>query len=406
MTEEAKTARTGPLSGLRILDFSRILSGPYATLILADLGAEVIKVEAIERGDDTRGFPPFKGPFSHYFIALNRGKKSLALDLKSPRGVVLAKALAVTADVVVENFRPGVMDRLGLGYEVLAADNPKLCYCSITGFGEGSPLRDQPAFDVIAQALSGVMSVNREIGGTPNRLGIPMGDMAGSIFAVFGILAALVQRQSTGKGQRVDVSMLDGLIGMLGYLAQIYFVTGKAPEPVGSKHPSIVPYGGFPTSDGQVIVACLTERFWHNFADALDLPELKADPRFAEYSARLANRDELERLIGERMRQQDTAHWLERLDRYDVPNAPVLDIGQALEQPHAKARGLVGTTFHPAAGEMRFVGTPLRFAGEAVASDAPPPLLGEQSAELLKGIVGLDDAEIADLIGSAVVFQG
>ena len=182
-SEPTKTDGTGPLSGLRVLDFSRILSGPYATLVLADLGAEVIKIETTDKGDETRGFPPFKGPFSHYFIALNRGKKSLALNLKSPDGIGIARELARTADVVVENFRPGVMDRLGLGYDVLAADNPRLCYCSITGFGEDSPLSDKPAFDVVAQALSGIMSINREAGGTPNRLGIPLGDMAGRVFS-------------------------------------------------------------------------------------------------------------------------------------------------------------------------------------------------------------------------------
>lgn len=402
---DADTGTTGPLAGLRILDFSRILSGPYATLILADLGAEVVKIETVETGDETRGFPPFKGPFSHYFIALNRGKKSLALNLKNPLGVEIARELARTADVVVENFRPGVMDRLGLGYEALSAENPRLSYCSITGFGEDSPLRDQPAFDVIAQALSGVMSVNREAGGTPNRLGIPLGDMAGSIFAVFGILAALVQRQRTGKGQRIEVAMLDGLIGMLGYLAQIYFVTGQAPAAVGTRHPSIVPYGNFSTRDGQVVVACLTERFWQNFAHALGREELASDARFAEFSQRLRNRVVLEDIVETRMREEDTDYWLDRLKAFDVPNAPVLDIGQALEQPHTKARGLVGEVFHEAAGTMTFVRTPLRFAGVPLTAKRPPPLLGEQTAEILRDIMGMSDGRLKELMATAVVSQ-
>lgn len=404
-SQHTKTDKTGPLAGLRVVDFSRILSGPYATLILSDLGAEVIKIEAIENGDETRGFPPFKGSFSHYFIALNRGKQSLALNLKSPDGVEIARNLVKTADVLVENFRPGVMDRLGLGYDVLSADHPQLCYCSITGFGEDSPLSDKPAFDLVVQALSGVMSLNREAGGTPNKLSIPLGDMAGSIFAVFGILAALVQRQTLGRGQRIDVAMLDGLLGLLGYLAQIYFVTGKAPEPVGTKHSSIVPYGAFPTKDGHVIVACLTERFWQNFALALGLPELGSDPRFAEYTTRLRNRKELEAIIDTRMRDEDTDHWLRQLNEFDVPNAPILDVAQALEHPHTQARGLVEETFHPAAGTMKVVRTPLRFAGSPLTASSPPPLLGEQTSEILKGRLGLSDVRIAELIAGGVAFQ-
>lgn len=403
METQAETAKPGPLAGIRVLDFSRILSGPYATQILADLGAEVIKIETIDKGDETRHFPPFKGPFSHYFIALNRGKQSIALDLKSERGADLARRLAGEVDIVVENFRPGVMDKLGLGYEALSKDNPGLLYCSISGFGDDSPLSEKPAFDVVAQALSGVMSINREAGATPNRLGLPLGDMAGGIYALFGVLAALVERQRTGKGQRIDVAMLDGLMGMLGYLAQIYFVTGKAPEPVGTKHPNIVPYGAYPTKDGHVIVACLTEIFWRNFADALEMPELTSDPRFAEYAARLENRQVLEDIIGERMRRDDNAYWLDRLTEYDVPSAPILDVGQALEQAHTRARDLVGKTHHASVGDMEFLRTPIRFSGKPLDGASPPPLLGEQTPEVLSRLLGLGDAEIGDLIGEAVI---
>lgn len=397
--------RAGPLSGLRVLDFSRILSGPYCTQILADLGAEVIKIETIGKGDETRGFPPFKGPFSHYFIALNRGKLSIALDLKSPKGAGIARDLAKNCDIVVENFRPGVMEKLGLGYETLGADNPGLVYCSISGFGADSPLREKPAFDIVAQALSGIMSVNREAGGTPNRLGIPMGDMAGGIYALFGILAAMVERQTTGKGQRVDISMLDGLIGMLGYLAQIYFVTGKAPEPVGTKHTSIVPYGAYPTSDGHVIVACLTEQFWCNFAKALDLPDLVSDERFCEYARRLENREPLEAIIEERMKKDDTGYWLARLQEYDVPSAPILDVGQALEQAHTRERGLIDTACHPAAGEMKVLRTPIRMAGHPLDASSPPPLLGEQTTDILARVLGMESAEIGSLLEDTVAFQ-
>jgi crotonobetainyl-CoA:carnitine CoA-transferase CaiB-like acyl-CoA transferase len=330
MTASNTTEGKGPLAGIKVLDFSRILSGPYASMVLADLGAEVIKIEPMEKGDETRNFPPFQGKLSHYYIALNRNKKSVALNLKTPEGVKIAKDLARQSDIVLENFRPGVMNRLGLGYDTLRKDNPRLIFGSITGFGQDSPHGDKPAFDIVAQALSGVMSVNCEPGQAPNKLGIPLGDMAGSIFSLFGLLAALHERNVTGKGRHVEVAMLDSLIALQGYLSQIYFVTGQSPQPVGTQHPSIVPYGSFQTSDGHVIVACLTERFWHNFARCLDHEELIEDPRFALYEDRLANRDALQQIVHARMSQATTDFWLDRLSAFDVPNAPILSIGVAL----------------------------------------------------------------------------
>jgi crotonobetainyl-CoA:carnitine CoA-transferase CaiB-like acyl-CoA transferase len=404
-SENDKMFAPKPLEGLKVLDFSRILSGPYATLVLADLGAEVIKIETLEKGDETRGFPPFNGPFSHYFIGLNRGKKSLSLNLKDERGVEIAKALARQCDVVVENFRPGVMEKLGLGYDVLSLENPSLCYCSISGFGNDSPLRDAPAFDIVAQALSGIMTINREPGTPPNKLGIPLGDMAGSIFALFGILAALYQRQTTSKGQKIDIAMLDSLIGMLGYLAQIFFVTGKAPQPVGTKHPSIVPYGAYPTSNGHVIVACLTEQFWQNFARSLDLEDLIEDPRFDQYTVRLENRAELEAIVNRQMERHDNAFWLKRLADFDVPSAPILDVAQALTQPHVIARGLVGKMSHDTAGEMAYIHTPIVFSGSSAGNSTPPPLLGEQSRKILSEMLKLDDEIISRLISDSIVQQ-
>ena len=403
MIDTPETKASGPLAGVKVLDFSRILSGPYASMVLADLGADVIKIEPIEKGDETRGFPPFKGSMSHYFIALNRSKQSVALNLKSPEGVKIALDLAKQCDIVLENFRPGVMERLGLGYDTLRKVNERLIYCSITGFGANSPHGDKPAFDIVAQALSGVMSVNREPGQAPNKLGIPMGDMAGSIFSLFGLLAALHERNSTGKGRHVEVAMLDSLIAMQGYLSQIYFVSGKSPEPVGTQHPSIVPYGSFPTSDGYVIVACLTERFWHNFARCLDRSDLIEDPRFALYEQRLANRDELEPIIHERMLQNDTAYWLERLTEFDIPNAPILSIGEALEQEHVAARGLIETVEHPVIGSLQLVRNPIRFDGEEPAMSRAPSLLGENTAEVLGNALGMDENEIQTLIRKGVV---
>ena len=392
-TQQEEQQRRGPLAGIKVLDFSRILSGPYASMVLADLGAEVVKVEPVGSGDETRNFPPFKGPLSHYFIALNRSKKSITLDLKSPEGAKIARDLARKSDVVLENFRPGVMDRLGLGYETLKADNPGLVYCSITGFGRNSPHGDKPAFDIVAQALSGVMDVNREPGQPPNKLGIPLGDMAGSIFSLFGLLAALVERNTTGHGRHVEIAMLDSLIAMQGYLSQIYFVSGNSPQPVGTRHPSIVPYGAFPTRDGHVIVACLTERFWHNFARCLGREDLITDPRFAEYEKRLENRDALEPEICEIMEKDTTEYWLDRLTEFDVPNAPILSIAESLEQEHVAARGLIETVTHPDVGDMQLVRGPIRFDGESPAPARAPALLGEHTRSVLSDWLGYDEEE-------------
>ncbi|WP_142588940.1 CaiB/BaiF CoA transferase family protein [Pseudorhizobium halotolerans] len=348
-------------------------------------------------------FPPFVGGLSHYYIALNRSKKSITLDLKTPEGVKIAQALAAQCDIVLENFRPGVMDRLGLGYETLKAVNPALIYCSITGFGKNSPYEDKPAFDIVAQALSGIMSVNCEPGQAPNKLGIPLGDMAGSIFSLFGVLAALHERNSTGRGRHVEIAMLDSLIAMQGYLSQIYFVTGQSPQPVGTQHPNLVPYGAFPTLDGHVIVACLTERFWHNFARCLERPDLIEDPRFAFYEARLLNRDELEPIIIGRMADHDTAYWLERLTAFDVPNAPILSIGEALDQEHVASRGLIETVKHPVIGDLRVVRGPIRFDGDGPAPASPPSLLGEDNHEVLSGMLGLQEAEIEQLRRKTVI---
>lgn len=393
MSTQQEDQRRGPLAGIKVLDFSRILSGPYASMVLADLGAEVVKVEPVGSGDETRNFPPFKGPLSHYFIALNRSKKSITLDLKSPEGAKIARNLARKCDVVLENFRPGVMDRLGLGYETLKADNPGLVYCSITGFGRNSPHGDKPAFDIVAQALSGVMDVNREPGQPPNKLGIPLGDMAGSIFSLFGLLAALVERNTTGQGRHVEIAMLDSLIAMQGYLSQIYFVSGNSPQPVGTRHPSIVPYGAFPTRDGHVIVACLTERFWHNFARCLGREDLITDPRFAEYEKRLENRDALEPEICEIMEKDTTEYWLDRLTEFDVPNAPILSIAESLEQEHVAARGLIETVTHPDVGDMQLVRGPIRFDGESPAPARAPALLGEHTRSVLSDWLGYDEEE-------------
>jgi crotonobetainyl-CoA:carnitine CoA-transferase CaiB-like acyl-CoA transferase len=398
----AGTEWAGPLEGLRVLDLTRVLAGPYATQSLGDLGAEVLKIEP-PRGDDTRHFPPFVGRESHYFLALNRNKKSVVIDLKQEEGRELLLRLAEKSDVLIENYRPGVMDRLGLGYEALSAINPRLVYCSISGFGQTGPLRDKPSFDIVTQALSGVLSVNGEAGRPPVKLGLPIGDMVGGVYGPIAILSALYERNVTGRGRQIDISLHDGLIGMLGYLAQLAFLTGEDPEPVGSMHPTIVPYGSFPASDGQVIVAVLTEGFWDKLCEALGRPELAADPRFATLAARKENRGVLESLIADIMRTRTVAEWERRLQEYDVPYAPILGVSAALSQPQAVAREMVVTAEHRDVGEIRMTGRPVKFPGAPQRALAAPPVLGQDTMAVLRDRLGCSAAQLRRLAGKGVI---
>ncbi|WP_417796533.1 CaiB/BaiF CoA transferase family protein [Terasakiella pusilla] len=406
MTDQQKQGWKGPLEGVRVLDFTRVLSGPYATMILADMGAEIIKIESVEKGDDTRNFPPFVNDMSHYFIALNRNKKSISLNLKTPEGVKIAKDLAAQCDIVIENFRPGVMDKLGLGYDALKEGNDKLVYCAISGFGATGPMRDNPSFDIVAQALSGIMSVNREPDQTPTKLGIPLGDMAGGIFGVFGILGTLHEATRTGKGRKLDISMLDSLLGMLGYLSQIYFVTGETPKPFGTRHPNLVPYGAFETSDGHIIVACLTENFWFNLARAIEREDLIDDPRYGEYLARIENRATLEQIVADAMKKRSTQEWEARLDEFDVPFAPILSVQEALEHPNTQAREMVRTVEHPEIGTLKVVSSPIKFEGENIAPMTAPPTLGENTNDILTDLLGISPQEIALLRKNGVLAKG
>jgi crotonobetainyl-CoA:carnitine CoA-transferase CaiB-like acyl-CoA transferase len=393
----------GPLGGVKVLDLTRVLAGPFVTHILGDLGAEILKVEAPGHGDETRTFAPHVGGESHYFIGLNRHKKSLVIDLRKPRGAQILRDLAAKSDVLVENFRPGVMERLGLGYETLAKVNPRLIYCAVSGFGLTGPLRDKPSFDIVTQALSGALSLNGEAGGTPVKLGLPLGDMVGGVFGSIGVLSALHERHATGRGRLVDISLHDGMLGMLGYLAQLFFVTGADPKPVGTSHPNIVPYGAFPASDGLVIIACLTQGFWGKLCESLARPELAGDERFATGADRLKNRDALNRIIAEITKTRTVEHWTRRLADNDVPHAPVLGVGAALGHPHSVAREMVVTAEHPAAGTIKMVGRPIKFPGMKQPPLRPSPLLGQHTAEVLREELGLGDDVLTQLRNDGVI---
>lgn len=396
MTDSASPTWAGPLQGIRVLDFTRVLAGPAASLALADLGAEVIKIEPPGAGDETRTFPPIRDGESHYYLSVNRGKKSIVIDLKSPEGVALAKDLAAQCDVVVENYRPGVMDRLGLGYTVLSTINPRLIYCAISGYGQTGPLRDRPSFDIVLQAMSGALSVNGEPGQPPTKLGIPLGDLVGGINGPTAILAALHERHTTGRGRHIDISLMDGMIGLLGYIAQLAFFTGEDPKPQGSQHPSLVPYGIFPAKDGSIVVACLMNGFWERICKALDMADWIDDPRFATIEQRRDNRA----LVNERVSAQTLRHSVEELvaifTAHEVPHAPILGVRDALAQPQVAEREMVVKVEHQTLGMIPIVGRPVKF-DERQPAPAAPPVLGQHTDAILAEVLGLSAEEIERL---------
>lgn len=401
MTET--TTWAGPLQGVRVLDFTRVLAGPAASLALADLGAEVWKLEPPGTGDDTRLFPPFREGESHYFLAINRGKKSIVIDLKSPEGVALVKDLAAQCDVLIENYRPGVMDRLGLGYEALSAINPRLIYCAISGYGMTGPLRDRPSFDIVLQAMSGALSVNGEAGRAPTKLGIPLGDLVGGVNGPMGILAALYERSTTGRGRLIDVSLMDGMINMLAYLPQLAWFKGTDPLPQGSEHPNLVPYGIFPALDGSIIVACLTNGFWKRISDAIGRPELTNDPRFDIIEKRRDNRAQVNEIISAFTSQHSVKDLVELFSKYEVPHAPILGILEALSQPQAVAREMVVETEHATLGKIPITSRPIKFPGSPQPTPTAPPTLGQHTDEILRTTLGLTQAQIDGLRALKIV---
>ena len=393
----------GPLADIRVLDLTRVLAGPAASLALADLGAEVIKIEPPGTGDETRSFPPFRDGESHYYLSVNRGKKSMVVDLKSAAGLAVIKELAAHCDVLIENYRPGVMERLGLGYAALSAINPRLIYCSISGFGMTGPLRDRPSFDIVLQALSGALSVNGEPGRLPLKLGIPLGDLVGGINGPIGILAALHERNSTGRGRLIDVSLLDGMMGLLGYLAQLAFFTGEDPQPQGSQHPNLVPYGSFPARDGSIIIACLTNSFWDRICRALDMLQYSRDPRFDTLEKRRDSRAAVNDIIAGFTREKTVQELVELFTEHQVPHAPILGITDALTSAQAMARGMVVETDHPVLGRIPIVNRSIRFPGAEQPVPTAPPVLGQHTDEILREILGYTAEQIEVLRGAKAV---
>ncbi|MDA8076618.1 MAG: CoA transferase [Actinomycetota bacterium] len=401
-SKEHEDSTAAPLRGVRVLDLSRLLSGPFATHLLGNLGAEIIKVERPNGGDDTRRIIPLISGESFYFMSVNTNKRSIVLDLKHDRGRRIVHELARDADVVLENFRPGVAKRLGLGFEDLHAQNEKLIYCSISAFGQDGPWAQRGAFDLVVQALSGFMSVNGTPDGPPVRLGLPMGDLSAGIFAAIGVLGALVERSTTGIGQYIDVAMLDSSIGLLGYLSGWALMLGESPPRVGNGHQSLVPYGVYATSDGYVAVAVFTDPFWPKLCKALGLDELAWDERFDTMSERVAHREEIDAVVGAAMRALSLTEALACLVAHDVPHAPVLDVKQSFNLEQVVARGLVQVVTHEGAGQLQVVGPVVRYAGKRRMEVSPAPVLGADTEEVLASL-GYSPEDIEQLCKERVI---
>jgi crotonobetainyl-CoA:carnitine CoA-transferase CaiB-like acyl-CoA transferase len=377
-----------PLDGIRVIDLSRVLAGPYASLLLADMGAEVIKIEEPGRGDDTRAWPPFQGGEATYFMSVNRGKKSLTLDLKHAEGKGVLRRLLEGADVLLENFRPGTLERLGFGYAAARALNPRLVYCSISGFGESGPEAGRPGYDLIVQGESGILDLTGFPDGPPVKVGNSIADLAAGTMAAHGIVLALFARERTGEGQKVEIAMLEVMAALLTYHGQAYFATGNSPRRRGNQHPSIVPYEVFEAADGYLTVGVANNSLWSRFCQALERPDLVADPRFDTEARRVEHRETLVPLLGQVFATAPVAHWLGRLAAAGVPAGKIKSVGEALESDHLGARGAIVSLTHPAAGPMRVVGPAIRLHATPGEAAAPAPLLGEHTDEILAKLLG------------------
>ncbi|MGE5243467.1 MAG: CaiB/BaiF CoA transferase family protein [Betaproteobacteria bacterium] len=395
---------SAPLDGVTVLDLTRVLSGPYCTMILADQGARVIKIEQPGRGDDTRGWgPPFLDGESAYFLSINRNKESVTLDFKQPRGRALLDRLIERSDVLVENFRPGTLDRLGLGYGPLAARHPRLVYCSISGFGHTGPRSAEAGYDAVMQAEGGLMSITGAADGPPYRLGVAIADIVSGMFAAQGITLALFARERNGRGQKVDLAMLDSVAALLTYQAAIYFATGTAPARMGNRHPTIVPYETFSASDGDFVIAVGNDEQWQRFCAAAGLDALAADDRFATNRGRVTHYEELKPRLAERLRTGTREGWIARLKAAGVPCGAVRDLHEVFTDPQLAARGMVANVDHPAIGVLRLLGVPIKLSGTTAAPPAPPPTLGQHTTRVLQEDLGLDRGEIDALRAQGVI---
>jgi crotonobetainyl-CoA:carnitine CoA-transferase CaiB-like acyl-CoA transferase len=395
--------RMKPLDGIRVIDLTRILAGPFGSMILGDMGADVIKVEEPGMGDDTRQWPPFVGGEATYFMSVNRSKRSVTLNLKSSKGQALFRELVKKCDVLVENFRPGTMDGWGLGYGALAALNKRLIYCAISGFGESGPEAHRAGYDLIIQAESGIMDLSGFPDGPPVKVGVAIGDLVAGLMAAQGVLLALLARRRTRRGQKIEIGMLDALAALLTFQAGIYFGTGDPPRRRGNAHPSIVPYEVFEAADGYIAVAVANSSLWQRCCATLDRTGLATDPRFSSEAKRVENRDTIVPLLNEIFRKDTADEWLKRLTAAGVPAGRIRRLDEVCESEHLNARGMIVTLPHPAAESVRMMGVPIRLSETPGEVRLAPPLLGQHTDEVLKDLLGLPDEDITRFRGEGVI---
>lgn len=393
----------GPLEGIRVLDLTRILAGPYATMILRDLGAEVIKIEQPETGDEARDFGPFKNDFSLYFMSVNRGKKSVTLNLKSPRGKELFLELVKGSDILVENFRPGTMEKLGLDYESLKKHHPSLLYAACSGFGQTGPYAMRGAYDMIIQGMGGIISITGEPDRPPVRVGTSIGDITSALFTTIGILSALRHRDQTGEGQLIDVGMLDCQVAILENAMVRYFSTGDIPRPLGRRHPAITPFEVFESADGYVVIAIGNNELWRKFCEHVDRPELIDDERFHTNALRTENHASLFPILADIMCRRTTDAWVEALEAIGVPCGPVNTVDKVANDPQVLARDMIAEVEHDTTGTVQIPGIPIKLSETPGQINAPAPNLGEHTSEVLTNLLKLAVEEVNQLKQNGVV---
>ncbi len=392
-----------PLEGVKVLDLTHVLAGPFATMILADLGAEIVKIEKPGVGDDSRTFGPFIKNESVYFMSLNRNKKSVTLNLKTEKGRNIFLKLVEKFDVVVENFRPGVMEKLGLGYDVLRRVNSSIIYVSCSGFGSYGPYANKPAYDIIIQGMGGIMSITGEPGRPPVRVGTSISDIVAGLFTAISIISALYKRNLTGEGCRIDVSMLDCQVAILENALARYLATGKVPEPLGSRHPSITPFEAFKTKNGYVIVAVGNNKLWKKFCEAIKKTELISDQRFKNNELRTKNYNSLKKILSKILAEKTTEEWIKIFEEKGIPCGPINTVDKLLNDPQIKARQMIVEIFKPKTGKIKAPASPIKFSNFEYRVRFPPPNLGEHTAEILKKFLSLTDQQIKKLREEKVI---
>ena len=393
----------GALTGIRVLDLTRVLAGPYATMVLGDFGAEVIKLEQPGTGDESRNFGPFKNGFSLYFMSVNRGKQSLTLDLKAPKGKEIFLELVKQSDVLVENFRPGAMKKLGLDYETLRQSQPSLIYAACSGFGQTGPYAQRGAYDMIIQGMGGIISITGEPKRPPVRVGTSISDITAALFTAIGVLSALRHRDRTGEGQLVDVAMLDGMVAILENAIVRHFATGEIPQPLGSQHPAITPFEAFESADGYIIIAIGNDSLWGKFCEHVERPDLVSDERFATNASRTANHDQLFPILTEIMRGRTTARWIEGLYAMDVPCGPINTIDKVVNHPQVLAREMIAKVSHDITGNVEVPGVPIKLSKTPGQVTTPAPALGEHTAEILMRLLAKSPETVDRLEREGVV---